>query len=477
MEGIGSAQNTHRVPYTGTMRHVAQDGTRHPGTRDTIDLGAAGDFLALKKPILEKGDLEKAGPVAVKAWEATFEPPPASLFTDQYRPAPVLTEKGTVILSRGKELTGIDSMNGEVRWRLKCDDNFCTRPAVAENGTVYAANCDGKLYALDGDTGEKKWSRKWNQIIKTAKDWAQDKFTYNGGVDSLGGYMQMSTRPALSTAPDGSVYGSSIHRVFGFSPNGSRKFNTSPGTWVLSSPAISPSGQVHVVVERPDTWGHAENALVTVDGRSGEEVWAKSLWLRISNQVITVDREGSILIGQESGLGCFSGDTGEPKLSFGSNMTSRIPVPPSVGKDGTHYIVSGRGFDLIVYQPGKSSWTAFFKGGFAATPVEGPYGTVIAVGKDGTGCIFRKEDGEKLASFTCDRGAHGALQMTGDGTLIVSDDRGISAYSLPFIKKGTLEYIRACHENSSTESQVQVEDTFIEIDGVKLPVRMRHISV
>jgi hypothetical protein len=464
-------------PRPTAMRHSAAAVTPASPAGDTVDLGAAGDFILTRKALLQPEDFTHGEPVVEKAWEITLaEPDPGETIIDHYRRdnwymsagAPVLAGNGTVVAAQGKELTGYDKETGDVAWRFQCKDTISTRPLVSDEGTLYAASDDGKLYAVDSVTGEKKWAKKWNLMLHSAGNWLVDSMKYAGGIQS---FNDRSTFQALSMGPDGTIYGSSNHRVFAFSPEGKRKFDRSMGDFVISTPAAGPSGLVHVVVSRPDERGHQARYLTGNNGQTGDEVWAHRLWGELNSPVITVDRDGSVLVSTEFGTVCCRGDNGESFFSYGDPTT----VPPRIGRDGTHYVPGGKGRFLWVGPKNEKAWAASFKDGIAAAPVEGPCGTLIAVGREGSGQVLAKKDGKVLASFTCDRGALGAIEMTENGTLIVSDGKGISAYTVPYVRNNLLE--RAVKEAAQApESEVAMEGNFIEIDGFKLPIRMAHMG-
>lgn len=475
MYTITSMKHAVRVPPTTAFKKIETGDVTSLNAEDGVDIGVAMDLMNRRGLYVENDIVYDSRPVVEKAWEVDFNRAPSESPSSSYRMAPVVTRKGTVIVSRGRELLGYDGKNGGVRWRLECKDDLCTRPVVSEHGTVYAASFDGRLYAVDGDTGEKRWSRTWNQYMKSAKDWVTDHLNYNG----VGDFRQWGTYPALSIGPDGTVYGSSDHRVFAFSEKGSRKFNALHGgglSSILSTPAAGPSGLVHVVIAKLDEYRHPANYLLGMDGQTGKEVWSKSMYNDIDNPVLTCDKSGNILIGEEYGLMSYNGDSGERNFTYGSDYTHRIPVPPRIGRDGTHYIVSGRGFDLMGGGEGKKTWTVFFQKGFRATPAEGPDGLIYAVGIDGTGCAIRKEDGKVMATFACDRGAYGAIEITSDGVLIVSDERGISAYNLPKVRLGTSEEMtKQEDERRAGSAKIESSDEYVVIDGVKLKVKDRNL--
>jgi len=110
---------------------------------------------------------------------------------------------------------------GQVRWRFQADAAAIrSRPALASDGTVYAIDAGGHLYALAPDGG----------LI-----W----------VFNLGG-----TGPGnVSVGPDGTIYTGNSIAVFALAPDGTLKwkFNQSPGALILLGPNVGPDGNIYSV--------------------------------------------------------------------------------------------------------------------------------------------------------------------------------------------------------------------------------------
>lgn len=101
--------------------------------------------------------------------------------------------KGTVYASDARGVHAISSEDGSRRWRFEGQPikdhewgNFSydgSAPAVA-NGTVYTGAADERVYALDADSGEKRWEFwTWNNV--TGEPVVTDDAVYVGSEDSL----------------------------------------------------------------------------------------------------------------------------------------------------------------------------------------------------------------------------------------------------------------------------------------------------
>jgi hypothetical protein len=110
---------------------------------------------------------------------------------------------------------------GQVRWRFQADaDAIRSRPALASDGTVYAIDSAGHLYALAPDGG----------LI-----WIFNTTGTGPGNVTLGS--------------DGTIYTGTSLAIFALAPDGTLKwqFNQSPGALILLGPNVGPDGNIYSV--------------------------------------------------------------------------------------------------------------------------------------------------------------------------------------------------------------------------------------
>lgn len=115
-------------------------------------------------------------------------------------------------------VTARQGQSGQVRWRFQADADYIpTRPAVGPDGTVYASDSWGHLYAVDS-TGGLKW-------------------IFNGSGANV------------SVGPDGTIYVGSTLDIVALNPNGTVKwrFNQNPGAFILLGPNVGPDGNIYAV--------------------------------------------------------------------------------------------------------------------------------------------------------------------------------------------------------------------------------------
>jgi hypothetical protein len=111
---------------------------------------------------------------------------------------------------------------GRVRWRFQAHGlHILHRPAIGPDGTIYALDAQGLLYALTPDGG-----LKW--VFRSA-----------GG----------DYGPA-SVGPDGTVYVASDSVIYAVNPDGTEKWRFAgiPGAaWVIAGPSVGPDGNIYAV--------------------------------------------------------------------------------------------------------------------------------------------------------------------------------------------------------------------------------------
>jgi putative pyrroloquinoline-quinone-binding quinoprotein/IPT/TIG domain-containing protein len=110
---------------------------------------------------------------------------------------------------------------GQIRWRFEADaDSIPSRPALAADGTAYAIDAAGHLYALAPDGG----------LI----------WIFNATGSGPGN---------VSVGPDGTVYTGTSTAIFALAADGTLKwrFAQTPGAFILLGPNVGPDGNIYAV--------------------------------------------------------------------------------------------------------------------------------------------------------------------------------------------------------------------------------------
>ncbi|HTQ41341.1 MAG TPA: PQQ-binding-like beta-propeller repeat protein, partial [Polyangiaceae bacterium] len=103
-------------------------------------------------------------------------------------------------------------------WRFATGGQVWGAPAISRDSTVYVGSTDGRLYAIDGHTGQQRWEYQ----------------TFSG------------VWAGPSVGPDGTVYATSIdHHLYAIR-EGQLLWNVATGNCSFSSPTIGPDGTIFV---------------------------------------------------------------------------------------------------------------------------------------------------------------------------------------------------------------------------------------
>ena len=242
---------------------------------------------------------------------------PQWTFACAIKSAPALGPDGTVYLSAGYSpeiIYAVDGTTGVKRWQFLADGyaydpnsapsvlySVMSSPAVGSDGTVYVGAYVGKVYALDGATGARKW-----------------EFPTGGPVRSS---------PAIGA--DGTVYvGSTDRNVYALDGvTGRPRWAFATGGQVISSPAIDREGTVYV--------GSCDHRIYALEGTTGIQKWVFTTGDDVtSSPVLAAD--GTLYASSRDGY-FYALDAATGGLKWD------LPLPAggssaSIGTDGTIYV-------------------------------------------------------------------------------------------------------------------------------------------
>ena len=221
--------------------------------------------------------------------------------------SPAVGANAMVYVASGNgNVYGLDTKNGKLKWSFTAGGNIYSPPAVGADGKVYVAS--QKLYALDGETGVKKW-----------------EFAASSGH-----------APAI--ASDGTVYFASTDAVYALDGQTGSQLWSSYLKAIRNSPVIGIDGIIYV--------GSYDRKVHALDPRSGAQVW----------EVLTSGEFLSFAIGADwtvyvtAGLGttenariyALDALTGESKWEFLTESSQA--TAPTLAADGTLYVGAGARF-------------------------------------------------------------------------------------------------------------------------------------
>ena len=345
----GDASNTGRAPATGATGTLFW----------TFQTGA---------PIFATPAVDGDGTIYVTSLDGyLYGINPDGTLAMRYHAGAGIEEAGPGIAPNGTIVFGADDhkiydidRSGRLRWTFQTSGISFSSPAFEADGTVVIGSYfqnpgvattgpfDGKVYAIDLNTGKMKWSFQTNDAVGSSAAIGPDGTVYIGSND---GYM--------------------------YSLNGATgklrwKFNTHG--IIESSPCLGRNGILY--------FGSKSNSVYAVNAASGALVWTYRTGDKVvSSPAITAD-ESTVYVGSwDFNLYAFDANTGAVKWSF---PTGQLGDPsPVIGSDGTIYYssntdqVTGKtpGHVYAINPNGTQKWSI---------DVDPLVFTSVAMGPDGT---------------------------------------------------------------------------------------------
>ncbi len=253
---------------------------------------------------------------------------------------------------------------GSLKWFFETNSGIQSSAAIGPDGTVCIGSRDGRLYALDGVSGEERWA------FPT-------------------GWMVNST-PAIRT--DGTVYvGSSDRHVYAIAgATGEELWAFETGGQVESSPAIGMTGAVYV--------GSADGYVYAIDGTTGEELWTFATGDNVRSSP-AIGRNGILYVGSaDRNVYALNSATGEEIWTF--NTSGLVYSSPAIGSDGTVYIGSGdRHLYALDGQTGEELWSVRTGGAVYSSPVLGSGERLFVGSNDRRIYAIDTSNGETIWSY------------------------------------------------------------------------------
>jgi eukaryotic-like serine/threonine-protein kinase len=339
---------------------------------------------------------------------------------------------------------GVPKLKG-VKWTFHTGGEVISSPAIV-NGVVFVGSNDGKLYALDADTGATKWSFPTGARITSSP--AVDNglvycISYDGNfyaVDAVSGKLKWKfalpgerryaathlhgALPAGETMPDpfdvylsspalwnGSVYfGSGDGSVYSLNAvTGTRNWKFSTGDVVHASPAIA-DGKLYV--------GSWDSYFYALDASTGKEVWRfktgedPDIHNQVGIQSSATISNGVVYFGcRDSNLYALDAATGQKRWAY-SNKGSWVITSPVVQQGKVYFATSDSAlFNILDANTGSLVQTIKYQWPFFGSPsiannivyLAGQDGKLYAVDLS-TGrpaWVFQTEGSKKnLAAFT-----------------------------------------------------------------------------
>lgn len=299
---------------SGTIRRVASDGTE-AWTKD-----ASSNSLPVTPAIGPRGSLLVSRVVCAEG----YDPDGALLWqkpiSDSLDLACASGPEGNSYFFDRQKLYALDGATGETRWTKPFERGWADHPPVAgKDGTVYCVNDDGEVLAFRPD-GEERWRFEGVRVPKSE--------------DGTFHFCPVYTR--LAVGDDGSVYfgvnqRNQPPRFYALDCDGHVKWtrDLSGEAENYGSPSVDGKGNVYAGAGR-------NSSEVIAWSPDGKELWRKDVGPPLH---ITGHPAGGVVVGIRGGdLHCWTED-GLEQWTF---HTGNILTEPSFGPHGEMYTGSGK---------------------------------------------------------------------------------------------------------------------------------------
>ena len=270
--------------------------------------------------------------------------------------------------------------------------------SIGFDGTVYFGSGypDLKLYALNGETGEKLWNYQMEN--------------YHASTPI--------TTPVIGA--DGLLYVGSNNKLHAIETStGSLRWTFQAYGSINQLPAIGADGTVYVTDGQ--SWGTEQSKIYAINGKTGSEVWA----MENAYGTPAVGSDGVVYVPYLDGthLAALDGVTGRKLWEFETGDDLRSP--PAIGSDGTVYFGSD---DHKLYaldgQSGNKLWE-FETGDNVGSPSIGIDGTVYVGSHDKKLYALDGKSGAKKWEFTSSGKISQTPAIASDGTLFLPSDGNV----------------------------------------------------
>jgi len=333
---------------------------------------------------------------------------------------PAIGADGSVYVgSLDGKVYALDGKTGTKKWEFVTRGAVASPPVIGADGTVYFASNDKTVYALDGKTGDRKWEYKTETIVQHSPAIGVDGTVYILFKPQGGGALPVPG--ATSSSPK-------LHALDGKTGTKKWEFQTGYGVAETSSPAIGVDGNLYIGPHAfygavgAKKWVFFEKNTVglggVITGFPGQRATAPSLsaWTTTA-----IGDEGTVYFGTKNGkIYALNGITGSKKWEFLTG--GPISSSPSIGTDGTVYIGSeDKKFYALNGKTGAKIWEFESEDNVRSSPAIGSDGTIYIGSDDKKVYALDGKTGVKKWEFETKGFVYPpAILIGSDGTLYVA---------------------------------------------------------
>ncbi|HEY8090155.1 MAG TPA: PQQ-binding-like beta-propeller repeat protein, partial [Polyangiaceae bacterium] len=296
------------------------------------------------------------------------------------------------VATLGGSLQALSREDGGVRWTYDLGDRAYATPAVADDGTIYAASDAKKVVALSA-AGKLRWTLETEDEADAGITLAPDGtllvaagrrvygLTPQGFVKwRFAAKRKVFAAPAL-LLDGGAVFGSQDHRVYALTPQGGPRWSVDLGADVDGAPVVLDDGAIAV-----GTDGDEVVVLAAADGRV---VWRRNVGGFVRG-TLSATRDGAIVAGVYGPAPrevVLAADSGAPRTSFPVQGTGarEFGVHGASLEDGSGLLLFGAQDDRVraIDASGRLWWSFTTDGDVDAPVTLLDDGSVVVASDDG----------------------------------------------------------------------------------------------
>lgn len=325
----------------------------------------------------------------------------------------------------------------EVRWRFEADGRVDGAPAIVDD-TAYVGTDDGRLYAIDADSGDPEWDVEFPSVVRPPA--VVDGTVYAvvrreegaglAAIDADSGSREWTRGYDADGLGPPAIAGGAIF-VAGSDPGllaldaetGEEWWRADlPGEF-RGTPAVY-EGAVFIGRRRDGTGG-PRSTVLALDGATGEELWSVAKRAEVVHSP-AVD-EGTVYVDRFA----IDAVTGSPRWEADEDVGRSAAAVAG----GLVFVDGDEAFRALNASTGAEVWSRPALGTAGTSPIVGA-GTVYATGTDGYLHALESDDGDRRWRFDVfDRPASdptdrvGSSPSVADGAVFVGSADG-SVYAI-----------------------------------------------
>jgi outer membrane protein assembly factor BamB len=320
-------------------------------------------------------------------------------------------------------------------------------PAMTNDRTLYVGSTGKALYALDGQTGQEKWSYGESSWVYSSPAIAVDGTVYiglpSGGLHAVNpdgtrkwvfDEDQSPIRSSPAIGDDGTIFVGTDRGMYAVTPGGSKLWQFPTVAPVISSPALTSDGATVV-------FGCEDATLYALDAKTGVKKWTFKVQSVIRSSPV-VGPDGTIYISSDDGY-TYAIDPAKLSQPKWMAQTGTVGMSSPALADGRLYVGNSAGvLYAINLATGQTEWSYATNGAILGSPCVDHNGVIYVASSGDQQQRVYAFAGTGEVKWTWDVGSRisSSPVIGDDGTLYIgAQDKMIALRNLSNIMPGDLD--------------------------------------